>query len=585
MADDDDAAIAGPTAKDEQDRREPVRRRLSDEFVEERDAFWLEIERDIDRELAEPERQGPARELVDDNPDPRENAQAGEEEEQERRLDTGSHDRQARPSPASREASTSDKEREEAGQVDRTFPDEIVKSYYVRADHLGHQHVYADSRGLHEIFQESGDKLRTRLDEPHCVKLMLETAAHRGWSSISVNGTGEFRREAWLEGQARGIAVSGYKPTELDLQELKHREQEHLRNEILPEREHLRNEREEADRPAPDPQRLYDRGGHSNPSTEPDGLIEKSRADRGPADYKQGIEGKLIDQGSRPYQDRPKADRSPYIVLEDKRGRQHTVWGVGLPDAMLKAGARQGDQVRLREAGMERVTKNVIREIDGRRVRVQQQVDRRAWEAEVTTRERDRAGRDHGDERKESDSTKEPQDRQARLNKADGKIARAIGGAERSLHVGAGRDRALDDGIYANEARAREYMAAGRSAAFKNPELRGAATLEAYIERKVRRKFAHDPVAVQRAMAVARTRISHAIARGYDFPQPRVVDKDVRDRADGARDRNNRDRPSDPGSRPVAAMQSHEQNREQERAVDRDQSRQQTRKLDRAREH
>lgn len=59
---------------------------------------------------------------------------------------------------------------------------------------------------------------------------MLDTAAHRGWTEIKVKGIEEFRREAWLEGQGRGISVTGYKPNELDLQELKKREQMFLRN-------------------------------------------------------------------------------------------------------------------------------------------------------------------------------------------------------------------------------------------------------------------------------------------------------------------------------------------------------------------
>ncbi len=45
-----------------------------------------------------------------------------------------------------------------------------------------------------------------------------------------MKGIEEFRREAWLEGQGRGISVTGYKPNELDLQELKKREQMFLRN-------------------------------------------------------------------------------------------------------------------------------------------------------------------------------------------------------------------------------------------------------------------------------------------------------------------------------------------------------------------
>jgi hypothetical protein len=59
------------------------------------------------------------------------------------------------------------------------------------------------------------------------------------------------------------------------------------------------------------------------------------------------------------------------------------VWGVGLPDALYRAGAKEGDTVALREAGMEKVQKTVIREVDGQKVQQEVTVDRRAWEAEV----------------------------------------------------------------------------------------------------------------------------------------------------------------------------------------------------------
>ena len=46
---------------------------------------------------------------------------------------------------------------------------------------------------------------------------MLDVAEAKGWNSIKLSGSKEFRRAAFLEANSRGIAVEGYKPTPQDL--------------------------------------------------------------------------------------------------------------------------------------------------------------------------------------------------------------------------------------------------------------------------------------------------------------------------------------------------------------------------------
>jgi len=418
-------------------------------------------------------------------------------------------------------------------QEERSFPNDIQRGFYIRADHRGDQHIYADSQGKREIFQATNDKLRTKINDTHAVKLMLDTAAHRGWSSIQVKGTKEFRREAWLEGQARGISVTGYKPTELDLQELKNREQSYLRNEIIP-----RDEKDSGTKQT---------AGKTIHNEHP------QAAEKQPT-YRDGIEGILIEQGHRPYKDNPNKDTSPYLVLQDDQGKHRTLWGVGLPDAILKAGASKGDHIRIREAGMETVTKNIIREVNGRTVRVPYQVQRRAWEAEVIQERSVTQEQSHQEEQ----HNHLPQDKQPHENTAHRDVNRSVAAAERSLHVGPGRDVAMQDGVYANEARAKLYMAAGRAAAGKMPELKNAAAVEAYIERKIKQKYPNDPVLLQRVMKTARNKISHAVARGFDFTQPRVVDRKELEKAQENQEQNKHQNPQIENEK----SQKREQNRE-----------------------
>jgi hypothetical protein len=69
-------------------------------------------------------------------------------------------------------------------------------------------------------FSDRGNKLATRGHDAEVVKSLVEIATARGWTTITVKGTDEFRRSAWMEAAQRGLSVVGYKPSELDLAEL-----------------------------------------------------------------------------------------------------------------------------------------------------------------------------------------------------------------------------------------------------------------------------------------------------------------------------------------------------------------------------
>ena len=62
---------------------------------------------------------------------------------------------------------------------------------------------------------------------------MLDVASARGWQSVDVKGSAEFKREAWIEGQARGLDVRGHRPSDPDRQESDRRRAEKgLSNEV-----------------------------------------------------------------------------------------------------------------------------------------------------------------------------------------------------------------------------------------------------------------------------------------------------------------------------------------------------------------
>lgn len=271
-------------------------------------------------------------------------------------------------------------------EIDRTFPDEISNRYYIREERSGTQRVFADSKGEREIFQDNGEKLRAKAFDPQGVRLMVETSAHRGWTTIEITGSKEFRREAWLEGQAHGITVKGYQPNELDWQELAQREQNFLRNEIIPVEARSLEGVEREQEPIQDARATN--GNEEGKTLQKQQESEKSGdIPSKTVDYKDGLKGKLVDVGLKAYQDNEKNEPSPFVVIETANGNK-TVWGVGLPDALHRSGAEVGDEIHLRSTGTERVMKTVLKEINGQKQRVEQMVDRRAWEATVL-RDRD----------------------------------------------------------------------------------------------------------------------------------------------------------------------------------------------------
>lgn len=73
-------------------------------------------------------------------------------------------------------------------------------------------------------FVDRGAKLATRGEHPEVVRALVEIAKERGWDSVTVKGSEAFRRAAWIEATRGGMQVSGYKPTALDLAQLKQRE-------------------------------------------------------------------------------------------------------------------------------------------------------------------------------------------------------------------------------------------------------------------------------------------------------------------------------------------------------------------------
>jgi hypothetical protein len=102
-------------------------------------------------------------------------------------------------------------------------PEAILRRYLIDARGGRGLGFYADATAPRAIFRDRGDRLTTDRNDPNAVRHMTEIARHRGWTTITVRGDTDFRREAWMAAGLLGLEVRGYRPTERDEQALARR--------------------------------------------------------------------------------------------------------------------------------------------------------------------------------------------------------------------------------------------------------------------------------------------------------------------------------------------------------------------------
>lgn len=104
-------------------------------------------------------------------------------------------------------------------------PDSVSKAYYIE-DRGGERQYFDDYKRKGLAMRATETSITSKREDVNTVKAMLDVAAARGWVSVEVKGTTEFKREAWIEAQARGIEARGYRATDPDQQEADRRRAE-----------------------------------------------------------------------------------------------------------------------------------------------------------------------------------------------------------------------------------------------------------------------------------------------------------------------------------------------------------------------
>src|SRR5689334_8588622 len=93
---------------------------------------------------------------------------------------------------------------------------ESLRKRFIEA---GEQFYYRTAPGepTKIAFADHGKRLVTEHEDPSVIQGMVLRAKAKGWTTVWVNGTTEFKTEAWVQATIAGLDVEGYTPRGIDL--------------------------------------------------------------------------------------------------------------------------------------------------------------------------------------------------------------------------------------------------------------------------------------------------------------------------------------------------------------------------------
>lgn len=333
---------------------------------------------------------------------------------------TGERGDKIRAAPESSAGVTDAGSRKKRHSKDRDDVDPNAERIQLLLDGLNKQYLKTEDRYHFRdktgdvAFEAQGKKLLTQHETPAVVASMVDLAEARGWSSLKLTGTQEFKREAWLQANARGLETTGYKPNDLDRARLEELQKERTANSpsntIADNRQRARQREDWKARF--DPVADEGRGEPCIPLTQGqdqflrameatmrhrgdaaeaiakarDIAVEKLTSDRVHV-------GTIVEVGTAPYQDKKGEKDSHFVTLEDDKGQRSKVWGVDLPRALEASGAEPGQKVAVVYRGQKPVEVDVkVRNNEGEVLGTKRTtVERNTWEVVQFDRLREEA--------------------------------------------------------------------------------------------------------------------------------------------------------------------------------------------------
>lgn len=216
-------------------------------------------------------------------------------------------------------------------------------------------------------FEVQGTRMATSHNDPDIAKSMVELASSSNWTSITVKGTNEFAREAWLHATLKGMEVKGYTPKEEDLARLA--DLQNTRG-TRAENPSLNSVERGRDKEVVDETRTSDSRAKAAEVLKE--LVKQKGGSDLAADLvakealKSAYVGKIVEHGKAPYKNNPENEDSYYVKLQTPRG-ERVLWGVDLGRLAEEDKLRTGDQIALEALGRKQVTvKEKVRDESGK---------------------------------------------------------------------------------------------------------------------------------------------------------------------------------------------------------------------------
>ena len=293
---------------------------------------------------------------------------------------------------------------------------------------LGDQYLRADNKFYFRddqktvAFEDKKNSLFTTLSKPDVIRSMVELAKAKGWETLHLKGTDDFKREAWLEAQLIGLKVAGYIPQVLDQARLNERlEIAGLDKSVLaginvmsavpvlsPEMdgkprtskrqsEALTQGRDQPQKQTKVMQELREELAKDGATPEETALaLDAVKSMLG---TNRSYVGKVLEHGDAPYLFKKDERMNYFVKIEHSDQSTQDVWGVDLRRAMQEGGAKLGDAVFLAYQGSRPVTVQVNdRDASGKVVGTHDETtNRNTWLAERISvlREEANHGVDH----------------------------------------------------------------------------------------------------------------------------------------------------------------------------------------------
>ena len=293
------------------------------------------------------------------------------------------------PKPAE---GTQDEDAEQPRLNQRRDAAESLRKRFIEA---GEQFYYRTAPGepTKLAFTDHGKRLVTEHHDPSVIQGMVLRAKAKGWITVRVNGTTEFKTEAWVQATIAGLDVEGYTPRGIDLARAE-------------DRKDRRPVRGKTAQPPVDYEASHDRATDDHVRKPAKNLsasqqvavatleaILKTRGDS-PTMIAAAVEeaktrlqgervvvGTVVDYGIDHYNHDIQNTKSYFVKVATDRGERE-IWGVDLGRAVEQRKVERGDAVALVQRAHEPVTVKVaVRDSSGASIGTEPQpATRKSWE-------------------------------------------------------------------------------------------------------------------------------------------------------------------------------------------------------------